>query len=90
MTLAGKDDVAKAWGVYVKPTDRVAVKFNGLFVRATTHPEVIAAVTNGLVKAGVDPAKTIQTTRWLEKRLGRELPSAVARAGWWDPVASSK
>ena len=57
MTLAGKDDVAKAWGVYVKPTDRVAVKFNGLFVRATTHPEVIAAVTNGLVKAGVDPAK---------------------------------
>ena len=39
------------------------------------------------VETGVDPAKTIQTTRWLEKRLGRELPSAVARAGWWDPIA---
>ena len=59
MTLAGKDDVAKAWATYVKPTDRVAVKFNGLFRRATTQPEVIRAVTNGLIKAGVDPAKIV-------------------------------
>ncbi|HUT23534.1 MAG TPA: DUF362 domain-containing protein [Sumerlaeia bacterium] len=59
MTLAGKDDVAKAWAVYVSPKDRVAVKFNGLFRNATTHPEVIRAVTNGLVKAGVDPAKIV-------------------------------
>lgn len=59
MTLAGKDDVAKAWATYVKPTDRVAVKFNGLFRRATTQPEVIHAVTNGLIKAGVDPAKIV-------------------------------
>ncbi len=59
MTLAGKDDVAKAWATYVSPKDRVAVKFNGLFFRATTHPEVVHAVTNGLVKAGVDPAKIV-------------------------------
>lgn len=59
MTLAGKDDVAKAWATYVKPKDRVAVKFNGLFRLATTHPEVIEAVTNGLVKAGVDPARIV-------------------------------
>ena len=59
MTLSGKDDVAKAWATYVSPTDRVAVKFNGLFARATTHPEVVQAVTNGLVKAGVDPAKIV-------------------------------
>ena len=26
---------------------------------ATTHPEVIEAVTNGLVKAGVDPARIV-------------------------------
>lgn len=56
MTLAGKDDVAKAWATYVGPKDKVAVKFNGLFRRATTHPEVIDAVTKGLVAAGVDPA----------------------------------
>lgn len=59
MTLAGKDDVAKAWATYVRPKDRVAVKFNGLFRLATTHPEVIEAVTNGLVKAGVDPARIV-------------------------------
>jgi uncharacterized protein (DUF362 family) len=59
MKLSGKDDIAKAWGVYVSPKDKVAVKFNGLFARATTHPEVVAAVTNGLIKAGVDPANIV-------------------------------
>jgi uncharacterized protein (DUF362 family) len=56
MAVAGKDDVAKAWATFVQPKDRVAVKFNGLFGRATTHPEVIHAVTAGLIKAGVNPA----------------------------------
>jgi len=59
MKLAGKDDIAKAWGVFVSPKDKVAVKFNGLFARATTHPEVVAAVANGLIKAGVDPANIV-------------------------------
>ncbi len=59
MKLSGKDDVAKAWGAYVSPKDKVAIKFNGLFDRATTHPEVIAAVTSGLVKAGVNPANIV-------------------------------
>lgn len=35
------------------------------------------------VETGVDPRKTIETTRWLEQRLGRKLPAAVTRAGWW-------
>jgi uncharacterized protein (DUF362 family) len=56
MRLAGKDDVAKAWATFVSPKDKVAVKFNGLFRRATTHPEVIDAACAGMVKAGVDPA----------------------------------
>jgi len=59
MALAGKDDIAKAWATYVSPKDKVAIKFNGLFRRATTHPEVIHAVTAGLVKAGVDPANIV-------------------------------
>ena len=37
------------------------------------------------VDTGVDHERVIETTRWLESRLGKELPSAVARAGWWDP-----
>jgi len=59
MTLSGKDDVAKAWATYVSPKDKVAVKFNGLFQNATTHPAVVFAVTNGLIKAGVDPANIV-------------------------------
>ncbi len=35
------------------------------------------------VSTGIDPHQTIATTKWLEIKLGRELPSAVARAGWW-------
>ena len=42
------------------------------------------------VETGVDPVMTIETTHWLEQRLGCELPSAVARAGWWDPGGSRK
>ena len=56
MRLAGKDDVAKAWATFVSPKEKVVVKFNGLFRRATTHPEVIHAVTRGIIAAGVDPA----------------------------------
>ena len=59
MTLTGKDDIAKAWATYAGPKDKVAIKFNGLFRRATTHPELIVAVANGLVKAGVDPANIV-------------------------------
>ncbi|HUT34450.1 MAG TPA: DUF362 domain-containing protein [Planctomycetota bacterium] len=59
MTLAGKDDVTKAWAAYVRPKDKVAIKFNGLFARATTHGEVINAITDGLLKAGVEPGNIV-------------------------------
>ncbi|MFQ5809035.1 MAG: DUF362 domain-containing protein [Armatimonadota bacterium] len=63
MTLAGKDDIAKAWATYVGPNDRVAIKFNGLFPWASTHAEIIHAVTGGLLKAGVDPARIVVCDR---------------------------
>jgi len=59
MTLAGKDDVAKAWATYAGPKDKVAIKFNGLFRHASTHPEVVAAVVEGLLRAGVSPANIV-------------------------------
>ena len=37
------------------------------------------------VDTGVDHERVIETTRWLESRLGKKMPSAIARAGWWDP-----
>jgi uncharacterized protein (DUF362 family) len=52
--VTGKDDVAKAWASLVGPKDKVAIKINGLFPRASTHPEVVCAVINGLEKAGVE------------------------------------
>ena len=35
------------------------------------------------IETGIDPAQTIDTARWLAAQLGRELPGAVTRAGWW-------
>ena len=56
MTLAGKTSIAEAWAKFVTAKDRVAVKPNTLFPRAATHPEVVRAITDGLVNAGVTPA----------------------------------
>lgn len=58
-TLAGTDDIGKAWAKFVGPNDKVAVKFNGLFDRASTHPEVVKAVADGLLKAGVKPGNIV-------------------------------
>lgn len=35
------------------------------------------------ISTGLDPKRLVETTRWLEARLGKSLPSSVARAGWW-------
>jgi len=59
MTLAGKDDAAKAWAAFVNPSDKVAIKFNGLFARAATHGEVVNAITAGLLRAGVPPGNIV-------------------------------
>jgi len=58
-TLAGTDDIGKAWAKFVSPNDKVAIKFNGLFDRASTHPQVVKAVTDGLLKAGVKPGNIV-------------------------------
>jgi len=39
------------------------------------------------VTTGIDHDATIANGRWLGARLGKSLPSAVAKAGWW-PVSS--
>jgi len=69
--LAGKDKPAEAWACYVKPTDVVGVKINCLFgVGAATHPEVTAAVVEGIQMAGVPADKIIvwdRTDKDLEK-----------------------
>ncbi len=58
-TLSGKGNVDEAWRTYVSPKETVALKFNGLFSRASTSPELIWAVCRGLVDAGVAQEKVI-------------------------------
>ncbi|MCC6442284.1 MAG: DUF362 domain-containing protein [Armatimonadetes bacterium] len=52
--LSGKKTDASAWKSYFAPDDVVGIKINCLFGRgASTHPEVVAAVVEGLKLAGV-------------------------------------
>lgn len=76
MTVAGKDDAAKAWGAFVEPKHKVAVKFNGLFRNAATHPEVVQAVVKGLLSVGVEPGNIV-----VYDRDDRALQTAGLRLG---------
>ena len=52
--VAGKSNPDEAWKAIVPgSTERVAIKWNGLFTNASTRPEVVIAVVKGLVHAGV-------------------------------------
>ncbi|MEN8234454.1 MAG: hydroxymethylglutaryl-CoA lyase [Actinomycetota bacterium] len=35
------------------------------------------------IETGIDVTRVIETTEWLGTQLGKDLPSAVAHAGWW-------
>ena len=69
--LAGKAKPEEAWATFVKKDDVVAVKINCLFgVSASTHPEVTAAVVEGIQMAGVPADKIIvwdRTSKDMEK-----------------------
>jgi len=41
------------------------------------------------IETGLDQGQIIETTRWLESQLGKELPSAISRAGWWPESSRS-
>lgn len=60
MAAAGRPDIAEAWRVFVKPTDRVGLKVStaGAPV-SSTHPAIVAAVAEGLVAAGVAPKRIV-------------------------------
>lgn len=53
MRVTGKSDIAEAWRSLVKPAEKVAIKYNGLYEQVGTDRAVIHAVCRGLVKAGV-------------------------------------
>lgn len=58
--LMGTDSEEEAWQALFSPDDVVGIKVNCLFgPNASTHPEVTAAVTSGILKAGVVPSNII-------------------------------
>ncbi len=66
MKLSGKGNVDEAWRTFVSPKEVVAVKFNGLFRRASTSPSLVWAVCRGLVDAGHAEDK-ILVVDWRER-----------------------
>ncbi len=59
MELSGRHDLASAWRAFVHPSDRVAIKVNGLGLRnMASNKETVEAIVAGVVAAGV-PANQI-------------------------------
>ena len=74
MAAAGKSDIASAWRAFVRPEDRVGLKVSAAAAPvSSTHAAVVVAVAEGLVAAGVDPARIV-----IWDRASRDL----ARAGY--------
>ncbi len=45
--------------------------------------DVLYLLERSGIATGVDPEQVVATGRWLGDRLGRVLPGALGRAGWW-------
>lgn len=72
MSVAGKNDIASAWRVFVQPSERIGIKVSASGAPvSSTHAAVVAAVAEGLLAAGV-PAGNIVI--W--DRLQRDLKNA--------------
>jgi len=70
--LTGRSDPRDAWRSLFSPSDRIGIKVNTLAgARLSTRPELVAAVTDALVAAGI-PAQNIIV--W--DRTNRELRAA--------------
>ncbi len=65
MELSGRNDLAQAWRAFVHPNDRVAIKVNGLGLRnMASNKEVVEAIAEGLVAAGVPAAQITVYDQW--------------------------
>lgn len=72
MAAAGQSDIAGAWRTFVRPQDRVGIKVSTRGAPVSgTHAEVVEAVADGLVAAGVDPQRIV-----IWDRLQRDLDRA--------------
>ncbi|MBL8601092.1 MAG: DUF362 domain-containing protein [Myxococcales bacterium] len=83
MELAGRNDLAQAWRQFVHPSDRVAVKVNGLGLRnMASNKEVVEAIVAGVIAAGVPAANITVYDQWdsflaATRVSARALPTGV-------------
>ncbi|MGR3179392.1 MAG: DUF362 domain-containing protein [Candidatus Anammoxibacter sp.] len=67
MRLTGKNDIGEAWSQFVSKDDVVGLKINPIGMkRLSTHPELVNAIINGLIIAGVKPNNIIVWDRFEE------------------------
>jgi len=52
-SLTGKSSSTDAWRSLFSPSEKVIIKLNALFPPVTPSPEVVRAITNGLLDAGL-------------------------------------
>jgi uncharacterized protein (DUF362 family) len=65
MELSGRNTLAQAWRAFVHPSDRVAIKVNGLGLRnMASNKEVVEAIAEGLVAAGVPATQITVYDQW--------------------------
>ena len=90
MAATGKADRASAWRSLVKTTDRVGIKVSAAGGSVSgTHPDVVNAIANGLIDAGVPTANIIVWDRNLEDLLatGFRRESRLYQLRWVDPAS---
>lgn len=81
--LSGRADLASAWRAFVHPSDRVAVKVNGLGLRnMASNKETVEAIVEGIVAAGVPASQITVYDQWdsfmqATRVSTRGLPSGV-------------
>lgn len=83
MELSGRSTPAEAWRQFVHPSDRVAIKVNGLGLRnMASNKETVEAIVEGVVAAGVPATQITVYDQW-DSFLGatrvsaRGLPAGV-------------
>ncbi|MBI5513355.1 MAG: DUF362 domain-containing protein [Deltaproteobacteria bacterium] len=63
--LSGQPDMAQAWRAFVHPSDRVAIKVNGLGLRnMSSNKETVEAIVEGVIAAGVPAAQVSIYEQW--------------------------
>jgi uncharacterized protein (DUF362 family) len=65
LALSGEKEVGRALGRYVRPSERVGLKINGLAARnAATHVELVDELGAMLAKTGIEPRRQIAFDRF--------------------------